>query len=289
MVKKSAQKRKLSESIEVMENVEPKDTAVSIEKTEPTDSEQITGDEVARVTSLTRQNDKDVSDEEDNVVTKKIKKKKVHRLSLTKTTDFNEKLRKRGVLYLSRIPPRMNPTKVKALLSDYGCEVTRVYLVEEDPTVRKRRKRETGSRQSGKRYVEGWVEMEDRKIAKRIAQSLNTTAITNHKRSVHYGDLWNMKFLSKFQWSHLTEKVAYERRMREQKIRIEMLQARKENAAYTELVETGKKLDRIEKRRRKRGDPDVASKSSDYRFHQTKPLQDGTDGAAKSAVLQSLV
>lgn len=74
MVKKSAQKRKLSESIEVMENVEPKDTAVSIEKTEPTDSEQITGNEVTRVTSLTRQNDKDMSDEEDSVVTKKIKK-----------------------------------------------------------------------------------------------------------------------------------------------------------------------------------------------------------------------
>jgi ESF2/ABP1 family protein len=114
-----------------------------------------------------------------------VKPKKVHKLSLVKTEDFNEKLRKRGVLYIARIPPRMTPTKVKSLLSEFG-EVTRVYLVEEDPTVRKRRKKVNGG-SGGKRYIEGWVEFASKKIAKHVAASLNTTPITNQKRSPHYG------------------------------------------------------------------------------------------------------
>lgn len=113
------------------------------------------------------------------------KKKKVHRLELTETENFNEKLRKRGVIYIARIPPRMTPTKVKSLLSEFA-EVTRVYLVEEDPTVRKRRKKEFGS-SGGKRYIEGWVEFASKKKAKHIATSLNNTPISNHKRSHHYG------------------------------------------------------------------------------------------------------
>ena len=40
-------------------------------------------------------------------------KKKVHKLSLKKTEDYNEKLKKRGVIYVARIPPRMTPTKLK--------------------------------------------------------------------------------------------------------------------------------------------------------------------------------
>lgn len=113
------------------------------------------------------------------------KARKIHRLSLTETEDFNAKLKKRGVVYIARIPPRMTPTKVKALLGEFA-EVTRVYLVEEDPTVRKRRKKERGG-SGGKRYVEGWVEFANKRKAKHIARSLNTTPISNQKRNPHYG------------------------------------------------------------------------------------------------------
>lgn len=216
------------------------------------------------------------------------RRRKVHKLALNVTEDFNAKLRKRGIVYVARIPPRMNPTKIKSLLQEFG-EVTRVYLVEEDKSVRKRRQKASGG--GGKRYVEGWVEFQDKRIAKRVAQSLNNTPISNHKRNVHYGDLWNVKYLHKFQWSHLTEKVAYERRVREQKLRVEMMQARRENAAYKQLVETGKKLDKIEKRKRKRGEA-LGGNNKRRLAHQTKSLEEhGTknDKAAKSAVLNSLV
>lgn len=104
--------------------------------------------------------------------------------------------------------------------------------------------------------------------------------------------------MHKFQWSHLTEKVAYERRVREQKLRVEMMQARRENAAYVQMVETGKKLDKIEERKRKRGETgDVLpgdGKSGDKKKHrhkhrQMKPLKDGSDKAAKRSLLGGLV
>jgi ESF2/ABP1 family protein len=75
--------------------------------------------------------------------------------------------------------------------------------------------------------------------------------------------LWNIKFLKGFKWSHLTEKVAYERRVREQKLRVEMMEIRRENASYVAQVEAGKKLDYIEERKRKRQQKIGASATAD--------------------------
>lgn len=127
-----------------------------------------------------------VEDEDETKDVIKTKKpKKIHKLSLTETEDFNKKLKKRGVIYVARVPPRMTPSKIKSLLSDF-TEVTRVFLVEEDASVRKRRKREYGG-SGGKRYVEGWVELASKRKAKHIAASLNLTPISNTKRNPHYG------------------------------------------------------------------------------------------------------
>jgi hypothetical protein len=111
------------------------------------------------------------------------------------------------------------------------------------------------------------------------------------------GDLWNLKYLSKFKWSHLTEKVAYERRVREQKLRVEMMQARRENAAYVQMVETGKKLDKIEERKRKRGQESTTKATDEAedgnkkrrKHKQMKPLQEGSDKSAKRALLGGLI
>jgi ESF2/ABP1 family protein len=231
--------------------------------------------------------DSDNDENDDKNATKK--KRKVHKLSLSQTRDFNETLRKRGVVYMSRVPPRMNPAKVKHLLGGFGCDVTRVYLVEEDAALRKRR-RKVGKGGAAKRYVEGWIEFEKKKVAKHVAASLNNTEISNQKRNVHYGDLWNLKYLNKFKWEHLTERVAYERRVREQKLRVELFHARRENAAYAQLVETGAKLDKIEARKRKRGETDGVESAHQRRKgpRQTKPV-DSADKAAKGALLKSLV
>jgi ESF2/ABP1 family protein len=230
-----------------------------------------------------------------------VRPRKVHKLSLEKTEDFNATLRRRGVVYVARVPPRLTPTKVKSLLSQFG-EVTRVFLVEEDKTVRKRRRKMSGN--GSKRYLEGWVEFASKRVAKHVAASLNTTPMSRTKRNVHYGDLWALKYLPKFKWSHLTEKVAYERRVREQKLRLETLQARKETAAYKQQVETGHKLDKIQERRRKRAaaaDPSGAAAApatamagenwpnKPRKTKQLRVLHDGGDRSASKAIIGSLL
>jgi len=155
--------------------------------------------------------------------------------------------------------------------------------------VRKRRRRAGGN--GSKRYVEGWVEFAERWIAKKVGESVNNTPITNNKRSKHHGDMWNVKFLKKFQWSHLTEKVAYERRMREQKLMVEMMQAKKENAAYASLVEAGRKIDKIEQKRKrkaeKKGEP-VPEPTKKLLLRQNAPIEPKKLSGDK-AVLESLV
>ncbi|CAM9640571.1 unnamed protein product, partial [Phaeothamnion confervicola] len=125
-------------------------------------------------------------------------------LDAKSVADYNEKMRRRGVVYISRVPPMMKPAKMKHLLEMHGA-VTRIYLVEEDASVRKSRKRAGGSH--GRRYTEGWVEFEDKRVAKAVADSLNNTQIGGRKRDKSREDLWNLKYLKRFKWDHLTEKV----------------------------------------------------------------------------------
>lgn len=222
-------------------------------------------------------NNNSISSEDEKI---KKKKRKPHKINLEELeSDFNANLKRRGVVYLARVPPRMGPAKVKTLFCQFG-EVTRVYLVEEDKAARKRRRKASGGSAQGKRYIEGWVEFAEKKVAKSVGIELNNTPISNRKRDVHFGELWSLKYLNKFMWSHLTEKVAYERRVREQRLRVEMMQAKREHAAYAHLVEAGQVLDRIQERRARRGDnvTSVEDKKRKRFVRQTLPVDD--DGIA---------
>ena len=109
-----------------------------------------------------------------------------------------------GVVYLSRIPPFMRPRKVRHLLSRYG-EVGRVYLAPEAPQTQRRRRRLKKNKR--RKYTEGWVEFLDKRVAKATAQAINNTQIGGKKRYYYHDDIWNMKYLPKFRWYHLTEKI----------------------------------------------------------------------------------
>lgn len=60
---------------------------------------------------------------------------------------FDRKQRKRGIIYISRIPPGMTPPKVRHLLSGFG-EVERIFLQD---GVGKQREREQGGQQKRKK------------------------------------------------------------------------------------------------------------------------------------------
>ncbi|XP_053091793.1 activator of basal transcription 1 [Pangasianodon hypophthalmus] len=170
-----------------------------------------------------------------------------------------------GIVYLGHIPPRIRPKHVRNMLALYG-EIGRVFLQSEDRSI-KRKKRKAGS--NGSRYVEGWVEFRDKRVAKRVAASLHSTPMTNRKRSHLSSDLWCIKYLHRFQWCHLSERLAYEQTVYQQRMRTEISQAKRETNFYLASVEKSQTLDRLRKKRAKKGEV-VEEKGWDFTQRRTE-------------------
>ena len=157
-------------------------------------------------------------------------------------------------MYLGRVPPGMKPLKVRHLLSRYG-EVGRLYLAPEDPAVYKRRLAAGGSR--ALQFTEGWVEFLDKRVARATAATIHNTpmegtGLGSSKRDKFGGELWNIQYLRHFKWHHLTEKVAYERRLRAVKLRGQLAVAKKEADAYLGRVDQSKAMEAMQEKRRRR-------------------------------------
>lgn len=156
---------------------------------------------------------------------------------------------KRGVVYLSRIPPHMKPLKLRHLLEPFG-EVLRIYLAPEDAAARLRRKRAGGN--TGKNFTEGWVEFAHKSDAKRIATMLNGESMEASRRSAYHYDLWNMKYLKSFKWDNLTEEIAYKNAVREQRLAAEISAAKKERDFYLSKVDQSRAIASMEERKKKK-------------------------------------
>ncbi|XP_020208012.1 pre-rRNA-processing protein ESF2 [Cajanus cajan] len=179
---------------------------------------------------------------------------------------------KRGVCYLSRIPPHMDHVKLRHILSQFG-DIQRIFLVPQDPNAQVRVKRSRGSRDQA--YSEGWVEFGNKNVAKRVANMLNGEQIGGKKRSSFYYDLWNIKYLSKFKWDDLTEELALKKATREQKLAVELSAAKRERDFYLSRVDQSRALDAIEERLKKKSK--VQQESFQVakvvrHFPQTKPI-----------------
>lgn len=74
-----------------------------------------------------------------------------------------------------------------------------------DAVVHKRRVKFGGNKKT--KFTEGWVEFLSKRVAKRVARGLNNTPVGRKKRSYYHDDLWNLKYLPKFRWTHLAEKI----------------------------------------------------------------------------------
>lgn len=111
-----------------------------------------------------------------------------------------------------------------------------------DPFVR--RKKKAAAAAGGKKgakyskdYTEGWVEFRDKGIHKRVAARLHNTPMGARKCSPFCYDPWNLKYLHRFTWSHLSEHLAFERQVRRQHLRAEVAQAKRETDFYLRNVE----------------------------------------------------
>ncbi|GJN10780.1 hypothetical protein PR202_ga28902 [Eleusine coracana subsp. coracana] len=183
---------------------------------------------------------------------------------------------KRGVCYLSRVPPHMNPSHIRQMLSKYG-EVLRIYLVPEGQGHRKH------ASVKAKAYSEGWIEFAKKSVAKRVANMLNGEQIGGKKRSNFYYDIWNIKYLRKFKWDDLVGEMAEKTHIREQKLTLEIAAAKKQRDHYLSNVEKSRALKHIQERRKKKQKTEGTEPSNaleiktDRPFPQKKPV--GETGA----------
>ena len=156
---------------------------------------------------------------------------------------------RRGVVYLGNLPPFMKPMKLRQLLNAYGA-TDRMYLTPEDAKIRAKRKKFGGN--TGKKFVEGWVEFRDKKHAKRCAEMLHGREVGGKRRSAHYYDLWNIRYLPKFKWDNLTEEMEYQKALREKKLALELSVAKKERDFYLAKMDQAKAIAAMTERRAKR-------------------------------------
>lgn len=199
---------------------------------------------------------------------------------------FNDEKDRTGILYLSRVPPMMGPQEVRNFLQPFG-EITRLYLTPAD-------KGKPGSRSKGQQtapkkrgmFVDGWVEFRKKRCAKDAALALNGTPVGGKRTSKYYGELWALKYLSKFKWSHLTEQIELEKATRQQKLQNEISQAKREASFYLKQAEKAETATKIEAKRAARraadgvetpattaaADQDAALESLRKRFRQRKPV-----------------
>ncbi|KAL9323726.1 hypothetical protein ACSQ67_008583 [Phaseolus vulgaris] len=179
----------------------------------------------------------------ENAKTKKTKKKK-------KVSSNDAK--KRGVCYLSRIPPHMDHVKLRHLLSQFG-DIQRIFLAPQD-----------GLNSQVIFLYEFGFQVSD----------LYCLSPRGRKRSSFYYDLWNIKYLSKFKWDDLTEELAFKKATREQKLAVELSAAKRERDFYLSRVDQSHALNAIEERLKKKQkiQPDSGVEKVIRHFHQTKPI-----------------
>uniref|UniRef100_A0AAG5DUP0 Activator of basal transcription 1 n=1 Tax=Anopheles atroparvus TaxID=41427 RepID=A0AAG5DUP0_ANOAO len=141
-----------------------------------------------------------------------------------------KKKNKAGIVYISSIPKHMNVAILRGLLEPYG-EIGRIFL-EPERKGRKIRKKTANGKLAMIKYVEGWVEFVDKRVAKAIAPMLNTKPISTNRKSVFCDILWTMKYLPRFKWINLSERLAYERAVTREKLRAEIQQTRAEASVF---------------------------------------------------------
>jgi len=193
---------------------------------------------------------------------KRKKEKLVAGASLEEAAEFQAKIEARGIVYMSRVPPYMQPKKVRSLLEPHGA-VGRIYLAPEEKRQHEKRVKFGGNKKQN--FTEGWVEFERKEDAQASAELLNGRQIGGgggkRKRSWYSNDIWTLKFLEGFKWRHLTESITAERAEQKQRVAAELSEAKRERTFYLSKVGHSKAL--RERKGRARGMPALADRGTD--------------------------
>ena len=77
----------------------------------------------------------------------------------------------------------------------------------------------------------------------------NNRQIGGKKNGYYSQDIWNLRYLPKFKWENLTEKIAYDQRMRKQRMQAELNKEKKKHDYYMEQLDKSKKLMNMRKKK----------------------------------------
>ncbi|KAI1099353.1 Pre-rRNA-processing protein ESF2 [Jackrogersella minutella] len=171
-------------------------------------------------------------------------------------------VKRSGLIYLSRVPPFMKPSKLRSLLEPYG-KINRIFLTPEDPQDRSRRLRQGGNKKH--MYTDGWVEFVHKKDAKKAVDLLNARTIGGKKNTYYRDDIWNLIYLKGFKWHNLTEQINSEMAERTSRMRAEISKSTKDNKEFVRNIEKAKMLDGIQAKaaaKRSRNDENATSSIS---------------------------
>ena len=160
--------------------------------------------------------------------------------NLTNINEIKEKIRRSGLIYISNIPLGMTVNSFRKLLGDYGIE--RIYLVPLPEKISD----ENGKKIQG--YKEGWIEFEDKIFAKLCEYQLNGKPIGGNKKCPYKDDLWTIKYLHKFKWHNLMEKINFDKNVRKNLLKTEIKQGIRENNFIIKNYEKSKAINKKRKR-----------------------------------------
>jgi len=90
-------------------------------------------------------------------------------------------------------------------------------------------------------FTEGWVEFSSKRTAREIAATLNNTQVGGKRRSPWYSDIWNIKYLPRFTWGLLNERLAYERAIHKSRLRTEVAIVKRETEHFARSVKQAKR------------------------------------------------
>ncbi|KAM8720560.1 hypothetical protein ACLKA7_006578 [Drosophila subpalustris] len=169
--------------------------------------------------------------------------------SANKTKSIAKK-RKKGIIYISNIPKHMNVTRLREILGGFG-QIGRVYLQPEKKLGGDKKTKKNKRKRYNIHFTEGWVEFESKRVAKQIVPLLNNKQISTRKKSQFYDSLWSMKYLPRFKWVHLTERMNYEQAVHKQRLQTEVSQARKETTFFQNNLDKSEHLKKLAKKAKK--------------------------------------
>jgi len=102
-------------------------------------------------------------------------------------------------------------------------------------------------------FTEGWVEFTNKCVAREVASTLNNTQVGGKHRSPWYSDLWNIKYLPRFTWGLLNERLAYERAVHKSRLRTEVAIVKRETEHFARSVKQVKREKKLKSKSAKDG------------------------------------